>query len=301
MLQKMRTFVREIHFLRRFVGHVLPASGIFDTIFRNWKVDDAWRERINICISCPDNAKISRCEGAGTIKNGKQLMQNGVWVNLGSYYGPEIATLLLENKGVHEPQEEYLFQVVLDFIADKDSSEKVMIELGSFWAFYSIWFKRNFPQAKALMVEPEVFNIESGKRNFEMNGVQGFFVNAFVSDKHEQKKSTGIRTITVDGIKDEFELDNIDILHSDIQGYERAMLVGAEDILSNQLAEFLFISTHSNDLHRDCLETIMAYDYRIICDVDLDDTYSDDGLIVACRKTSSFEFSGTISKRSKVS
>ena len=175
-----------------------------------------------------------------------------------------------------------------------------MIELGSFWAFYSLWFMRNFPQAKTLMIEPEVFNIESGKRNFETNGAEGFFVNAFVSDKHEQQKPNGVRTITVDGIKDEFELDNIDILHCDIQGYEGAMLAGAVDILSNQLAEFLFISTHSNELHRDCLETIKAHDYRIICDIDLDDTYSDDGLIVACNKTSTFEFSGTISKRSQL-
>ena len=208
--------------------------------------------------------------------------------------------LLRENKGVHEPQEEYLFQLVLDFLAGKDSSKKVMIELGSFWAFYSLWFMRNFPQAKTLMIEPEVFNIESGKRNFETNGAEGFFVNAFVSDKHEQQKPNGVRTITVDGIKDEFELDNIDILHCDIQGYEGAMLAGAVDILSNQLAEFLFISTHSNELHRDCLETIKAHDYRIICDIDLDDTYSDDGLIVACNKTSTFEFSGTISKRSQL-
>ena len=300
MLQKIRIFVREIHFLRRFIGHFLPGTGLFDRTFRNWKVDDAWRERINICISCPDNAKIPRCEGAGTIKNGKQLMHNGIWVNLGSYYGPEETVLFLENKGVHEPQEEYLFQLVLDFIAGKDSSKKVMIELGSFWAFYSLWFIRNFPQAKTLMIEPEVFNIESGKRNFETNGAEGFFVNAFVGDKHEQQKPNGVRTITVDGIKDEFELDNIDILHSDIQGYEGAMLAGAVDILSNQLAEFLFISTHSNELHRDCLETIKAHDYRIICDIDLDDTYSDDGLIVACNKTSTFEFSGTISKRSQL-
>ena len=85
MLQKIRIFVREIYFLRRFIGHVLPATGLFDRTFRNWKVDDAWRERINICISCPDNAKIPRCEGAGLIKNGKQLLHNGMWVNLGSY------------------------------------------------------------------------------------------------------------------------------------------------------------------------------------------------------------------------
>ncbi|MFT5396403.1 MAG: hypothetical protein ACI85N_001602 [Gammaproteobacteria bacterium] len=301
MLKKVRSYAREKPFIRRFIGHILPSTGLFDRIFRNWKVDDAWRERINICISCPDNAYIPRCEGAGTIKNGKQLMHNGIRVNVGSYYGPEKTTLLLENKGVHEPQEEYLFQLVLDFIDSKDSSQKVMVELGSFWAFYSLWFKSRFPQAEVLMIEPEEFNIESGKRNFSTNAVEGVFVNAFVGDKHEQKKSSGVRTITVDGIKDEFELDNIDILHSDIQGYEVAMLAGAENILSNHLAEFLFISTHSNELHRDCLETITAHDYRIICDIDLDDTYSEDGLIVACNKTSTFECSGAISKRSQLS
>lgn len=299
-LQGIRSFIRQIHFLRVFIGHILPATGLFDFIFKNWKVNDAWRQRINICISCPDNEKIPRCKDAGNIKNGKQLMHNGIWINVGSYYGPEKTTLFYENKGVHEPQEEYLFQLVLDFIADKDSSKKVMIELGSFWAFYSLWFKHNFPFAKVIMVEPERFNIESGKRNFKLNRAEGHFVNAFVSDKHKQYNTNEVRTVTVDGIIDEFKLENIDILHSDIQGFERDMLAGAEDTLKNQLAEFLFISTHSNEIHLDCLETIKKHSYRVICDINLDDSFSDDGLIVACNNTSSFKFKEKISKRSQL-
>ena len=39
-------------------------------------------------------------------------MHNGLKIHLGSYYGPEGATQLIINKGVHEPQEEYVFQEV---------------------------------------------------------------------------------------------------------------------------------------------------------------------------------------------
>jgi hypothetical protein len=297
MLKKIRTYVRKIPAIRRFIGHTLPRTGLFDKVFRNWEVDDFWRERIDIGLSCPDNRKIRRCEGAGIIKNGKQLMHNGMWVNLGSYYGPEKTILLSENKGVHEPQEEYLFQLVLDFLENKGISDKVMIELGSFWAFYSLWFKLVFPLSKTIMIEPEQFNIESGQLNFALNRRVGDFVLAFVGDKHSAVGTKDVRTVTVDGIKEEFNLEHIDILHSDIQGFERAMLRGAENILSNQLAEFIFISTHSNELHYDCVATIKSYDYKIICEFDLDDTYSEDGLILASRKSSAFEFKDEVSLR----
>ena len=124
------------------------------------------------------------------------------------------------------------------------------------------------------------------------------FVLAFVGDKHSAVGAKEVRTVTVDGIKKEFNLEHIDILHSDIQGFEHTMLERAENVLSNQLAEFLFISTHSNELHYDCVATIKSYDYKIICEFDLDDTYSEDGLIVACRKSSAFEFKDKVSLRS---
>ncbi len=301
MFKGMRKVIRQNAFLRKFVGHTLPSTGIFDSIFINWKVDEFWRKRIDITLSDPENAKIQRCDDAGQIKNGKQLMHNGIWVNLGSYYGPEVSKLLLENRGVHEPQEEYLFQLVLDFLREKNTGSGVMIELGSFWAFYSLWFNKTFDKAKVIMIEPESYNIASGRRNFKLNGAEGTFVEAFVSDTHEFENSSGTRTVNVDGISKEFQLQAIDILHSDIQGFEAAMLDGAENILSNHLVEFIFISTHSNDLHYDCIKKLQTHNYRILCDIDLDDTYSEDGLILACSAASNFRFSGTIAKRSQSS
>ncbi|EKO36164.1 methyltransferase FkbM domain protein [SAR86 cluster bacterium SAR86E] len=298
MFKKIRSYIRNYPLIRRFVGHTLPSTGFFDNTFRNWKVDDIWRKRIDICLSSPDNFKIPRCAGAGSIKNGKQLMHNGIKVNVGSYYGPEKTVLLTENNGVHEPQEELLFQLVLEYIDRNNKSKPTMIELGSFWAFYSLWFKQKFTDSNVFMVEPESFNIESGKRNFKLNNKEGTFINAFVSDIHENEKTSRTRTVSVDGLKEEFAITNIDILHSDIQGYELAMLEGAKDILSNHSAEFLFISTHSNELHYDCIQNIKDHDYRIICDIDLNDTFSEDGLIVACCKNSKFEFTDQISKRS---
>ena len=63
-------------------------------------------------------------------------MHNGVLVQRGSYYG-ETATVLLElNRGVHEPQEERIFQEVLPYIPAGGS----ILELGAYWGFHSIWF-----------------------------------------------------------------------------------------------------------------------------------------------------------------
>jgi hypothetical protein len=50
-----------------------------------------------------------------------------------------------------------------------------MIELGSFWAFYSLWFHAVVPLATNYMIEPVLQNLNYGRTNFELNG---FYSNA---------------------------------------------------------------------------------------------------------------------------
>jgi hypothetical protein len=71
------------------------------------------------------------------------------------------------------------------------------------------------------------------------------------------------------------------VLHSDIQGYELKMLNGAREMFSRKDIDYVFISTHSVELHRHCIEQLVAFGYDILCSVDIPETYSGDGLIVA--------------------
>lgn len=277
-IRVIRSAVKTNLWLRKFVAYKLAPSGLFDNYFRNYKVDEGWRQRIEIVKMSADNARLERKSNAGSIVEGKQMMHNGIKVNLGSYYGPEVAVMLLENKGVHEPQEEYAFSEVLKFIR----SSGIMIEMGSFWAFYSLWFNKEVKSPVNYLIEPDKFNIVSGKANFRLNNSDGYFFNYFIDATPGYIDN--LRKITLEEFVYENGIEFIDILHSDIQGYEVGMLKGAIELLEKSKIGYLFISTHSNELHNECLAIINKYEYEIICHSDLDDSYSLDGLIVAKSK-----------------
>ena len=46
-----------------------------------------------------------------------------------------------------------------------------MIELGSYWSFYTIWFNKVVKNAKNYCIEPDIDNLTIGKKNAELNNV----------------------------------------------------------------------------------------------------------------------------------
>lgn len=237
------------------------------------KVDEQWRLRINDVISSPDNSAIPRCEDAGKLKGYKITMHNGVQVLANGYYGSGILNMLIENKGVHEPQEERVFELIIRLLPEKC----VMLELGAYWGFYSLSLLQTRPQAKCYLVEPETENLLSGKINFRLNARKGHFTQAGVGRFVMQNP----KTISVDWFCKAHSINHLDILHSDIQGSELAMLEGASETLKAGCVDYIFISTHSNELHANCLGKLESFGYIILCDADMNETYSYDGLIVA--------------------
>ncbi len=279
MLNRIRKFSRNIHFIRKFIAYTVVPSGLFDRFIINYQLDKGWIERNNIVLESSDNEKIPRVPNAGTIKNGKQLMHNGLKINLGSYYGPEVTRLLLDNKGVHEPQEELAFMQLLPFMKEG----AVMIEMGAFWGFYSMWFQQVVPLAKNYLIEPDKFNMESGRRNFQLNHLKGNFFNYFIGDKTVRVKK-GTSTICIDDFIVEQGIDFVDLLHSDIQGFEGKMLEGASMLLQNQRVGYIFISTHSDELHYQCIAYLQKLNFHIVASADMKQSFSLDGLIVAKNK-----------------
>jgi len=59
------------------------------------------------------------------------------------------------------------------------------------------------------------------------------------------------------------------------------MLSGAREYFLAKAIDYVFISTHSQDLHATCLEFMKYVDYNLVASVDLNETFSCDGLIVA--------------------
>jgi hypothetical protein len=226
--------------------------------------------RFREIVSDPLNLLIQRVPAAGFVQGNEVSLHNGNRVPLSgdaAYYGA-FSQILIINRGVFEPLEEYVFQEVLKKLRE----DPVMIELGAYWAHYSMWLKKLRPRATAIMVEPNPANLTVGKGNFQRNGFEGVFINALVAKAQFE----------VDKFFDARNLSHLDILHADIQGYEIQMLEGARATLASTKIDYLFISTHSQKLHTDVVQTLGHFGYRIEVSSDFDnDTTSFDGFVFA--------------------
>src|SRR4051812_21439086 len=138
--------------------------------------NEAWKLRMDDVLRCADNKDIPRVAEAGKITGAIQLMHNGLKIRVGSYYGQSLSELLTMNKGVHEPQEEKVFAEVIKYVPDNS----VMIELGAYWSFYSMWWFSKIKNAGCYMIEPDDTAINFGKSNFQLNKMKGDFTNAFI-------------------------------------------------------------------------------------------------------------------------
>lgn len=240
------------------------------------KVDDHWRHRIDEAIACPDNDFIERVAGAGQLDDGVLTMHNGIRVGGLGYCGAGVLNMLVDNRGVHEPQEERAFGDVLNHIPDGGA----MLELGAYWGFYSLWFAQQVADAKCFLLEPHPANIRSGKINFKLNDRWAEFDQAYAGGV-DGTANDGVPVVTVDAHCLRKGISHLAVLHADIQGAEADMLHGAANMLASAKIDFVFISTHSNELHYECIETLNSHGYCVLASADLDETYSVDGLIVA--------------------
>jgi hypothetical protein len=228
-------------------------------------------ERYREIVSDPLNLMISRVPEAGYVdKSGNVILHNGHRVPV---YGPlayysEFSDILIINRGVHEPLEEFCFQALLKKIKIKNPK---MLELGAYWAHYSMWLLKEFPGASCFLVEPDKKNIECGRNNFNINNYKGEFIQDFVG-------SCGFK---LDEFMSERKIENLEILHSDIQGYELEMIEGGQYIFRNHRVSYIFISTHSNSLHKAVEKSLISLGYVIEVSSGEEHTTSGDGFIMA--------------------
>ena len=238
----------------------------------NNKKGITYEERFIDIISDPNNLFIKRCENAGKIDNECIILHNGIKVIKNGYYG-DFSKILSLNKGCHEPAEERMFELILKDIPENAT----MIELGSYWAFYTIWFNKVIQNAKNYCIEPELENLNLGKQNCLLNNIENVdFTQGFIGKNH----------INLCNFVRNKKIEYTDILHSDIQGYEFEMLQDISELLLQQKIKYLFVSTHSDDLHYKCINFLKNHNYRIIASADFEtQTFCFDGIIVACHSS----------------
>jgi FkbM family methyltransferase len=251
--------------------------------------------RISLTVACRDTDGLPKVPGAGDVHDGVQLMHNGVRILEGGYYGEWMTEVIRRLRGHHEPQEEVAFHAILERLAATAGPSPAMIELGSFWAYYSLWFLHRIPGGRAFLVEPDPAYLEIGRRNFELNGVDGTFHQAAVGADRGgpipfECESDGItRPVSIEGLRsllDRFKLDRVDLLFSDVQGAEWPLLQGGRDLLTDGRVRFLVVSTHHHLIsgdpltHQRCLGLLQEAGAHVIVEHTVAESYSGDGLIV---------------------
>lgn len=257
-------------------------------------VTPEWRARIDDVLAAPDNASIPRLPNAGEVANGVVTMHNGIQVSALGYYGAGVLNMLVENRGVHEPQEERAFAEVLRHLPP----DATMIELGAYWGFYSLWFASTVARPRCYLLEPSLTNLCSGMMNFRRAGRRAHFEHAYAGAVESAGNYDGdAPTVTVDAFCRRRKLERVTILHADTQGAEVDVLRGADGMLAGNRIDYLFLSTHTNALHEACLQRLRGHQYAILASADLDQSYALDGVIVARRSGLAEPLSVTISQK----
>lgn len=256
-------------------------------------------ERVERTVAVRDTDVIPKVDGAGEVLvvdgQAVQRMHNGVLVEEGCYYGSWTTEIIRRLGGHHEPQEEVVFHAIVERLR-AEGGPVTMIELGSFWAYYSLWLRQAIPSATSILVEPDPANLEVGRRNFALNGITATAIHAAIGAEHGgtirlagdtdgQLRPTPV--VTIDGLLADQGLARCDLLLCDVQGAELQMLAGAVAALRDGRVRFLVISTHhfsfSGDplTHQKCVEILRAAGAHVIAEHTVYESCSGDGLVAA--------------------
>ncbi len=270
------------------VQYLIDAPGL-------WSKDEHQRKQMT--VSCRDTDYIPKVEHAGLIEDttkGKvQIMHNGLRVSLGGYHGEWMSEIIKDLKGHHEPQEEKLFYEVLKRV----EAGSAIIELGSFWSYYSLWFLSAIKGSKAFCSEPDPKNRAVGELNAELNGMDATFLSAAAGSQNGVKISlpldsnpaeeVTVEVRSVDSIVSENSIKKVGILHMDVQGVELDALKGSIKSIKQQKIRFVFVSTHhyyfsrNPNTHSECLTFLRENGAHIVSSHTIAESFSGDGLIVA--------------------
>lgn len=269
----------------------------------DWSIiDESLAGRISQTVACTDADAIPRVGNAGDtiVRDGErlQVMHNGVLVTEGGYYGVLSSEIIRCLRGVHEPQEEVAFDAVIRRLAATRVPDRppTMIELGSFWAYYSLWFLDSFPDGHTICLEPDPRNLVVGQRNFEINGRTGTFINAAIGagsgatmsfTPDDRSAPIELPTHDLRSLLAMLDEPRVDILLADIQGGETALFADSIDVLRTGIVRFVVVSTHDLSIsgsamtHQGVLRNLLDAGGHIICEHSVTESASGDGLVVA--------------------
>ncbi|MDD4251013.1 MAG: FkbM family methyltransferase [Candidatus ainarchaeum sp.] len=164
-----------------------------------------------------------------------------------------------------------------------DFVPKIIIDAGANVGYSAIFFARKFKDAKIYAIEPEKsnfevlikntkkykniksFNFALWDKNTKINLIETSFGKCgFVTEKIKSKKSTFVKSLTINKLIKDNNIDVIDILKIDIEGSEKEIFSKNFDWLSK--VKLIFIELHENirpGCTKNFLKAISNYDCKI--------------------------------------
>ncbi len=254
--------------------------------------------RTLMTIGCRDCDAIPKVPMAGRIVEGPdapvQIMHNGLKVLAGGYFGDWMSHIIRALGGHHEPQEELAFHSLLRLCRHNS----LIVELGAFWAYYSLWYLHEVPGSRAVCVEPDPNNLRVGMANAALNGLssRARFVEGFIGAqrmsgvpyRYDQAAEPVLAAcFDMDAVVELADNQIIELLHIDAQGAELPFLSSMKAAVGAQRVRFLVVSTHHGSIsgspttHVDCLRVIADLGGHVLLEHSVQDSFSGDGLIVA--------------------
>ena len=265
-------------------------------LIRDTPVVASERERIEMTVRCRDCDSIPKVDRAGEVldDDGRlvQIMHNGIRVVAGGYYGSWMTEVIHRLRGHHEPQEELVFHEILKSIHPSG----VMLELGGYWSYYSLWFlNEHAATRRAFVIEPDPGHLEIGRANADLNGRSITFARGSVGGVSLPPQPFTTETagvvdtmqIAVHDFLVEHGIGALEILHCDAQGAEIEVVRSCDTLLRERRIRFCVLSTHSHHIsgdpltHQRCLAMLQDCGGQILAEHDVHESFSGDGLIVA--------------------
>lgn len=261
--------------------------------------DPAIARRMAATVSCTDSDDIAKVDRAGETveQDGRrvQIMHNGVVVEEGGYFGDWMTEIIRALRGHHEPQEELVFDRIVQRLA-ANSDSAVMIEFGSHWTYYGLWFAKALPGSRVVALEPDLNFIEVGRRNAAFNTFSDrvTFVHGAIGTSPGEPtafraESDGrvydVPTYDLASLMTTAKLDRVDVIIADIQGAESILLDRARGDFEAKRVRFLLVSTHHHSIsgdpltHQNALRLLEEAGAHVITEHSVAESFSGDGLI----------------------
>lgn len=260
--------------------------------------DQVTLRRVLTTISCTDSDDIPKVEGAGSVIRFEgsevQVMHNGLVIEAGCYHGAWMTEIIRSLRGHHEPQEEAVFHAMVQRLQGIESP--TMIEFGSFWTYYGLWFAKSLPKSRILAMEPDPGNLEVGVHNARINGLVGqvTFLHGAIGDApgktmEFEAESDGqpyeVTQHDLDSAMSAADFEHVDLILADVQGAETILLERAAKSLKRGRVRFMIVSTHHRSISGDALthqrarECLIAAGASIVAEHSVSESFSGDGLI----------------------